>query len=112
MTLGLISAGLLLTAVTVIRCVSPGPAVMPVRLIVCWAWLLAFCSRIDAGLGMTLIVGAWLTGRIVTVKVRETELTPALAVPPLSVTVTVITAVPLALGVGFRASRAVASGLV
>ena len=53
-----------------------------------------------AGLAIGLSVGAWLTGVTVTVKVRMIVLTPPLAVPPLSVTVTVIVAVPLALATG------------
>ena len=51
------------------------------------------------GLGVIgLSVGGWLTGVTVTVKVCEKVLTPPLAVPPLSTTVTVIVAVPLPLG--------------
>ena len=53
-----------------------------------------------AGLGMKLSVGAWLTGLTTTVKVRVIELTPPLAVPPESVTVTVTVAWPLALATG------------
>ena len=76
---------------------SPGPAVMPVRLTVCGAAVFsgaigAGCDRVERG--------AWLTGMTVTMKVWVTVLMPPLAVPPLSVTVTVIVAVPLALGTG------------
>ena len=55
---------------------------------------------IAGGLAIAASVGCWLTGVTVTVKVCEIVLTPPLAVPPLSVTVTVIVAVPLALGTG------------
>ena len=55
--------------------------------------------------------GAWLIGRTVTVKVWVTVLTPPLAVPPLSVTVTVIVAVPFALANGVKVSVPVAPGL-
>ena len=57
-------------------------------------------------MGIGSSVGGWLTGVTVTVKGWVKVLTPPLAVPPLSVTVTVIVAVPLALGtrrVGERA---------
>ena len=92
------SAGLSLVAVMVtVSPELPRPAVMPVRLIVCTAVLF---SRSGAGLGTRLIVGGWLTGRIVTVNCCEMLLTPPLAVPPLSVAVTVITAEPLASVVG------------
>src|SRR5437764_399062 len=76
--------------------VSPRPAEMPARLIVCGP---AF-SRIAGGLAIGLSVGAWLTGLTVTLKVRVKVLTPPLAVPPLSITVTVIVAVPVVLGAG------------
>ena len=69
-------------------------------------------SRIAAGLAIELSVGAWLTGVTVTVKVWVTVLMPPLAVPPLSVTVTVIVAVPLALATGVKVSVPVLSGLV
>ena len=49
-------------------------------------------------------VGGWLTGVTVTVKVWENVLTPPLAVPPLSFTVTVIVAVPLVLATGVKVS--------
>ena len=87
-----ISAGLLLTAVIVRFCDSPGPAVMPVRLIVCGVVVF---SKIGAGLAIGLIVGAWLIGLTTTVKSWLVVLTPPLAVPPLSIAVTVIVAVPL-----------------
>ena len=69
---------------------------MPVRLIVCWP---AF-SRIGAGLVIGSSVGGWLTGRTTTVKVSVVVLLPPLAVPPLSITVRVITDEPLMKGVG------------
>ena len=47
-----------------------------------------------------LSVGSWLTCVTLTLNVCVTLLTPLLAVPPLSITVTVITAEPLALGAG------------
>src|SRR5262249_35475561 len=94
------------TAVTLMTCDSPGPALMPVRLIVrgAGAGLVCEISRNGAGLGMMVIVGAWVTGVTVTRKGREIGLVAALAVLPLSVTVTVMTAVPLALGAGVRTS--------
>ena len=49
-----------------------------------------------AGLMIGPSVGAWLTGMTVTVKVWVTLLMPPLAVLPLSITTTVIRAVPLA----------------
>ena len=53
------------------------------------------------GSAIALSVGASLTAVTVTVKVRVTVVsTPPLAVPPLSGTVTVIVAVPLALAAG------------
>ena len=55
-------------------------------------------TGIAGGLGMKLIVGAWLTGVTLTVNVWVVKLTPPLAVGPLSVRVTVIVDVPLALG--------------
>ena len=48
----------------------------------------------------------------VTVKAAVNVLTPPLAVPPLSVTVTVIVAVPLALAAGVKVSEPVVLGLV
>ena len=85
-----IRARLLEVAVTVKFCVSPAPAEMPARLIVC----AAASSRIAAGLVIALSVGALLSGVTLTVKVRTTLFLPPLATPPLSVTVAVITAVP------------------
>ena len=90
-----ISPGLLLTAVMVKFSDWPGPAVMPVRPTV---WGVLVFSRMGAGFAIGLIVGAWLTGLTVTVKICEKVLMPPLAVPPLSTTVTVIVAVPLWLG--------------
>ena len=55
-------------------------------------------SRIGFGVGIGPSVGAWLIGRTTTLNVCEKVLTPPLAVPPSSVTVTVIVALPLALG--------------
>ena len=89
------SPGLLLTAVIVKFCDSPGPALMPVRVIV---WGVLVLSGIGLGFVIGLSVGAWLTGLTVTVKNCEVVLTPPLATPPLSTTVTVIVAVPLWLG--------------
>ena len=51
-----------------------------------------------AGSGIAVRIGASLIAVTSIVKVRETLLTPPLAVPPLSITVTVIVAVPLVLG--------------
>ena len=104
MTVGLgISAGLLLVAVTVRSCVvagAGGDARQVDR-------LRARRSRGSAaGLAIGSSVGAWLTGVTVTVKVWVTVLTPPLAVPPSSITVTVIVAVPLALATGVIGERA------
>ena len=52
-------------------------------------------------------VGIWLTGVTVTTKLCEIALMPPLAVPPLSVTVTVMVAVPLAPGTGVMATAPV-----
>jgi hypothetical protein len=57
-------------------------------------------------------VGASLTAVTVTVKVRVTVSTPPLAVPPLSVTVTVMTAVPDWLASGVKLRDPAALGLV
>ena len=81
-------------------CESPGPALMPVRLIVCGG---AFSSSV-IGLAIWFSVGGWLTGVTVTVKACEKLLTLAPPVGPLSVTVTVIVAVPLALATGMKES--------
>ena len=55
-------------------------------------------SSTGGGLGIGSIVGAWLTGRTVTVKSWVMLLTPPLAVPPSSVTVTAMTALPICSG--------------
>ena len=97
MTLGLgISPGLLELAVTVSTWLSPPPALIPLRFTVC---KLA-SSRIAAGLLIAASVGASFTLVTVTVNVFVTATTPPLAVPPSSVTITVIVAVPLALATG------------
>ena len=57
-------------------------------------------------------MGGWLTGRTVTVKVWMTLATPPLAVPPLSVTVTVIVAVPETLAAGVKLREPEVLGLV
>ena len=89
---------LLLLAVTVTSSVvSPGPAVMFVRLIVCGVVVF---SAIGPGWRSSSSVGAWLTGVTVTVNDWLKVLMPPLAVPPLSITVTRMMAVPLALGTG------------
>ena len=85
---------LLLDAVTFSGCVSPPPAVIPLRLTVCSAAFCCSCSPVKV-----LIVGASLTGATVTRKVRVTvRLSPAvdrLPSRPASSTTTVMTAVPL-----------------
>src|SRR5436190_1070214 len=102
MTVGLgISPGLLLTAVTVRVCLSPRPAVMPVRLTVCRGAVPVF-SRIAGGLVIVASVGAWLTGVTTTLNDRLIEGTAPLATPPLSSTVTVIVALPLTLVTGLK----------
>jgi hypothetical protein len=74
---------------------------IPVRLTVCWPEF----STIDwSAIGLN--VGAWLTGRTVTVKLWKTVSMPPLAVPPLSLTVTVITAEPLTFCAGWKLSVA------
>ena len=75
------------------------------------------CGCVFSGIVVELLasgpsVGAWLTGRTVTVKVCEKVFTPPLAVPPLSVTVTVIVAVPLMSAAGSKVSEPVVLGLV
>src|SRR5262245_40754432 len=57
-------------------------------------------------------LGSSFTGVTMTVNVRVTVSTPPLAVPPLSFTVTVITAVPDWFATGVYESEAVAAGLV
>ena len=78
---------------------------MPDRMIVCGVVVF---SRIAGGLVIPLSVGAWLTGVTVTVNDCET----VLLLPPLSVTVTVIVAVPLTLATGVMESEPVVLGLV
>src|SRR4051812_44467384 len=85
---------------------SPGPAPTPVRLTVRGP---LFSRTVTSEIGS--IVGTWLTGRTVTLNVREKVFTPPLAVSPLSVTVTVIVAVPLALVTGAKSSVPVAARL-
>ena len=65
------------------------------------------CGRGGIGRGSTIgaKVGGWFTGRTVTVKVWKTVLMPPLAVPPLSLTVTVIVAVPKVLATGVKVSE-------
>jgi len=87
---------------------SPMPEPMPLITTLC---VPAF-SRIAAGLAIVVSVGAWLTGLTVTVNCCEKVLTPPLEVPPLSVTVTVITAVPLRLGCAEKVSEPVVLGLL
>ena len=65
---------------------------------------------IGAGL-VTVNVGCWLTGVTVTVKVCVTVSMPPLAVPPLSITVTVIVTTPLTLACGVKVSVPVVMGL-
>ena len=86
---------------------SPGPGLMPVRCTICCP---AFTATL-AGVGDKSSVGAWLTGVTVTMKVWVVE---AVAPPlmPLSVTVTVIVAVPLALGTGVKTTDPTVFGLV
>ena len=110
MTVGLgTTPGLLLTAVTVKVCpMSPMPSAMPVRDTVCSAVVF---SRIGAGFMIASSVGGWLTGSTVTVKVCGTlNSWPPLAVPPWSSTVTVIVAVPVALGTVVKVSLPVEFG--
>ena len=57
-------------------------------------------------------MGGWLTGLTTTVNCCEAVLTPPLAVPPLSVTVTVITAVPLTLGSAAKVRKPVVVSMV
>ena len=70
----------------------------------------AFSSSV-IGLPIWLSVGGWLTGVTVTVKACEKLLTLAPPVGPLSVTVTVIMAVPLALATGIKESVPVVLGM-
>ena len=91
-----INPGLLELAVTVSTWLSPPPALIPLRFTVCNP----ASSRIAAGLLMAASVGASFTPVTVTTNVFVTALTPPLAVPPLSVTTTLIVAVPFALVTG------------
>ena len=61
---------------------------------------------------MAVSVGGSFTALTVTVKVFVTAATPPLAVPPLSCTTTVMTALPLAFVRGVNVSVPVALGLV
>ena len=61
---------------------------------------------------IALSVGGWLTGVTLTMKLCRVVFWPPLAVPPLSVTRTVILAVPEALAAGVKTSVPVALGLV
>ncbi len=88
-------------------CVAPPPAAMPLRLTVCWP---AF-SLIVAFDGV-LIVGAMLIWLTVTVNCTLVESTPPVAPPLLSVTVTVIVAVPKLFAAGVKVSVPVEFGLV
>src|SRR5437773_1592054 len=97
-----------LLAVIVIVSVPPLPSVMPERFTVCGPGLTVGSRTLLIG----SIVGGWLIGETVTVKVRLKVLTPPLAVPPLSITVTVIVAWPVALATGVKTSVAVVLGLV
>src|SRR3954454_21700713 len=109
MTVGLgMIVGLSLVAVTLgIVCpLSPGPIVMLLRLTI----FVPFSSTVVGGIVSS--VGGWLIALTVTEKVREKVLTPLLAVPPLSDTVTVMLAVPLWLGAGRRVSVPELSGLL
>src|SRR3989442_541636 len=84
-----------------------GPGVMPVSVT---TWELAF-SRIVMFVG-ALSAGGWLTRSTVIVKEFVSESTPPLAVPPLSLRVTVIVALPNWLVAGVNVSVPVALGLV
>ena len=91
-----IRVGLLLVAVIVtVWALSPGPGPIPARFRVC----VPTFSRIVIG-AIALIVGGWLTAVTVTTKLCEKLVIPPLAVLPLSLTVTVIVAVPLVFAVG------------
>ena len=79
MTVGLgINVVLSLVAVTCSACVSPVPAVIPVRFTVCRpAFLL-----IAAGSAMASKVGGWFTRLTITLKVRATVASSALPMIP------------------------------
>ena len=96
-----IRAGLLDVAVTVKVCDSPPPAVMPDEVDRLRSGVLKDRGRVRNGVECRIS----LTAVTVTVKVRLKVLTPPLAVPPLSVTVTVIVAVPM-VGRGREGERA------
>src|SRR4051812_30971452 len=96
-----------LVAVKVWPASSAGPALIPARFTVCTP-----ASSLKERLPKALSVGASFTALTVTVKVLVTALTPPLAVPPLSVTTTVMTAVPLLLAAGVNCNEPVALGLV
>ena len=93
-TLG-IKAVLSLVAATTIVSVPPLPSERPVSGTVCIPGVTVSIRGLTAN---GAIVGGWLTGDTVTVKLCLKTLTPPLATPPLSITVTVIVAVPLTLG--------------
>ena len=61
---------------------------------------------------IALKVGVWLTATTLTTKVWNVVFWPPLAVPPLSVTITVIVAVPVWLATGVKISVPVVLGLV
>src|SRR4051794_17516514 len=86
---------------------SAGPAGVPARLKV-WNPAASLTLRLPKALS----VGASFTALTVTVNVFVTALTPPLAVPPLSVTTTVMTEVPLLLATGVNCNEPVALGLV
>ena len=78
---------------------SPAPMPRPVRLTVCSPEF----AGMEAGGLIALIEGAWLTKLLLTVTVNCCGIDvfwPPPTVPPLSITTTVITAVPLAFGTG------------
>src|SRR5947209_8580277 len=104
----MIVVSLLVAVMVNVWFVSPGPALTPLKLTRCCA---AF-SKIAGGLLIVPSVGDWLTAVTVTGKLWVTLLMPPLAVPPLSVTVTVIVAVPLVKSVGVKEIRPVVFGLV
>ena len=74
----------------------PVPEVMPAREIDCGP---AF-SGIVNGLVIAVSPGGWLTGKTTTMNDWVAVVVPPVAVPPVSVTVTVIVAVPMALATG------------
>ena len=80
---------------------------MPLRFTVCGP---AFSLIVIGTSGAK--VGALFTKLTVTVKVLVTASTPPLAVPPLSFTITLINALPLALATGVKESVPDAFGLV